>query len=357
MYRHLVTVEVSVECRTDQRVQLNRLAFNEDWFKCLNAEAVQGRRTVEHHRVFANDVFQCVPNFRLVAFHHQLRRLDGRRLFFFNQLLEDEWFEQLQCHPLRQTALVQAQRRTDHNHGTARVIDALAEQVLAEAPLLALDHVGERLQRTFVGTGNGATTATVIEQRIDRFLQHPLLVADDDVRRKQLQQALQAVVAVDNAAVEIVQIRSRKAAGIQRYQRSQVGRQHRQYVENQPFRFANHFFRIVRVGDEGINQVDALYQPFFLGLGGGLLQLFFQRLQDVAPVGSAQDFLNRFRAHHRLEFVTVFFHRLQIGFFVEQLVFFQRRHARIEYDEGFKVQYPLNFAQGQIQQQADTRRQ
>ena len=108
MYRHLVTVEVSVECRTDQRVQLNRLAFNEDWFKCLNAEAVQGRRTVEHHRVFANDVFERIPDFRLVALHHQLRRFDGRCLFFFNELLEDKRLEQLQRHALRQTALVQA---------------------------------------------------------------------------------------------------------------------------------------------------------------------------------------------------------------------------------------------------------
>ena len=88
-----------------------------------------------------------------------------------------------------------------------------------------------------------------------------------------------------------------------------------------------------------------------------MLQLFFQRLQDIAPIGSAQDFLNRFRPHHRLEFVTVFFHRLQVGFFVEQLVFFQRCHTRIEDDEGFEVQHPLDFAQGEVKQQTDARRQ
>ena len=188
-------------------------------------------------------------------------------------------------------------------------------------------------------------------------MQHPLLVADDDVRREQFQQALQAVVTVNDAAIEIVQIGSCKAAGIKRYQRTQVRRQYRQYIENQPFRFADDFFRVVRVRDESVNQVDALHQTFFLGFGRGLLQLFFQRLQDIAPIGAAQDFLNRFRAHHRLEFVTVFFHRIQIGFFVEQLVLFQRRHARIEDDEGFKIQYPLDFTQGEVKQQADTRRQ
>ena len=228
---------------------------------------------------------------------------------------------------------------------------------MAETPLFALDHVGERLQRALVGTGDGATAAAVIEQRINRFLQHSLLVADDDIRREQFKQALQAVVAVNDAAVEIVQIGSGKAAGIERYQRSQVWRQYRQHVQNQPFRFADDFFRVVRIRDKGVNQVDALHQTFFLGLGGGLLQLFFQRLQNIAPVGGAQDFLNGFRAHHRLEFVAVFFHRLQIGFFIEQLVLFQRRHARIKNDEGFKIQHPLNFAQGKVKQQTDARRQ
>src|SRR3954469_25150414 len=37
---------------------------------------------------------------------------------------------------------------TDHDHRAARVIHALAEQVLPEAPLLALQHVGQRLERT-----------------------------------------------------------------------------------------------------------------------------------------------------------------------------------------------------------------
>jgi hypothetical protein len=103
--------------------------------------------------------------------------------------LEDERLEQLQRHLLRQAALVQAQRRADHDHRTAGVVDALAEQVLAEAALLALDHVGERLQRALVGAGDGAAAAAVVQQRVDRFLQHALLVAHDDVGRVELEQA------------------------------------------------------------------------------------------------------------------------------------------------------------------------
>src|SRR5690606_42140977 len=54
-------------------------------------------------------------------------------------------------------------------------------------------------------------------QRIDRFLQHALLVAHNDFRRVELKQAAQAVVAVDDAAVQIVEVGGREAATIQRH--------------------------------------------------------------------------------------------------------------------------------------------
>src|SRR3546814_17869479 len=70
---------------------------------------------------------------------------------------------------------------------------ALAEQILAEATLLALEHVRQRFQRTLVGARDRATAAAVVEQRLDGFLPHALFVADDDVRRAQLHQPLQAI--------------------------------------------------------------------------------------------------------------------------------------------------------------------
>jgi hypothetical protein len=145
------------------------------------------------------------------------------------QLVEDEGLEQLERHLLRQAALVQLELRTDHDDRTAGVVDALAQQVLAEAAALALDHVGQRLQRALVGAGHGLAATAVVEQRIDGFLQHALFVAHDDVRRLQFEQALQAVVAVDDAAVEVVQVGGRETAAVQRHQRTQVRRQHRQH--------------------------------------------------------------------------------------------------------------------------------
>ena len=96
--------------------------------------------------------------------------------------------EQLECHFLRQTALVASSaqgRRTITR--TAGVVDTLAEQVLTEAALLTLEHVGKGLECAVVRTGDGAAAAAVVDQRVDRFLQHALLVAHDDVGRVELE--------------------------------------------------------------------------------------------------------------------------------------------------------------------------
>jgi len=53
----------------------------------------------------------------------------------------------------------------------------------SSSALLSLEHVGERLQRPLVGAGDDAPASAVVEQRVDRLLQHPLFIADDDVGR------------------------------------------------------------------------------------------------------------------------------------------------------------------------------
>ena len=233
---HLVAVEVGVEGGTDQRMQLDRLAFDQHRLKCLDAKTVQGRRTVQQNRMLADDLIEDIPDFRLFLFHQFLGLLDRGRIALGIKARIDERLEQFERHLLRQTALVQFQFRTGHDDRTAGIVDALAEQVLAETALLALEHVGQGFQRTLVGTGDGAATTAVVEQRINSFLQHALFVADDDVRRTQFHQPLQAVVTVDHAAIEIVEVGGRKTAAIQRHQRTQVRRNDRNDLHDHPFR-------------------------------------------------------------------------------------------------------------------------
>src|SRR5579864_3337141 len=210
------------------------------------------------------------------------------------QPMVDKRFEQLERHLLRQTALMELELRTDHNHRAARIIHALAEQVLAEAALLALERIGKRFERAVVGAAQHAAAAAVIEQRVDGFLQHALLIADDHVRRVQLDQLLQPVVAVDHAAIEIVQIGGGKTAAIQRNQRTQFRWNYRDYIQDHPLGFvaalAERFDNLQTLG---------ILQPLLhRGLIFHLLAQFGGKLVNVNPF---QKFLDGFSAHHGLE--------------------------------------------------------
>ncbi len=191
VHGHLVAVEVGVEGGAHQRMQLDGFALDQHGLEGLDAEAVQGRRAVEQHRVLADDLVEHVPDLGLLLLDQLLGLLDGRRLAQRLQPRVDERLEQLERHLLRQPALVQLHLGAHDDDGAARIVDTLAEQVLAEAALLALQHVGQRLQGALVGARDDAPAPAVVEQRVDRFLQHPLLVADDDVGRPQLHQPLQ----------------------------------------------------------------------------------------------------------------------------------------------------------------------
>ena len=236
VHGHLVTVEVRVERGADERVNLDGLALDQLRLERLDAEPVQRRCPVQQHRVLGDDLFEHVPDDRPRALHHPLRGLDVLRVVQVDQPLHHERLEQLQRHLLGQAALVQLQLRADHDDRTARVVDALAEQVLAEPALLALEHVGQRLERAVAGPGDRAAAAAVVEQRVHGLLEHPLLVVDDDLRRAQVKQPLEPVVPVDDPAVQVVQVRGGEPATVELNHRPQVRRDHRDAVEDHAHR-------------------------------------------------------------------------------------------------------------------------
>ena len=283
MHGHLVAVEVGVERRADERMDPDRLALDQHRLERLDAQAMQRRRAVQQHRMLADDLFEHVPHFRTLLLDHLLRLLDGGDQAALLELVVDERLEQLERHLLRQAALVQLQLGPDDDDRTARVVDALAEQVLAEAALLALERVGQRLQRTVVRAAQHAAAAAVVEQRVDRFLEHALLVADDDVRRLQLDQLLQPVVAVDDAAIEVVQVRRREAAAVERHQRTQLGRNDRDDVEDHPLRLVGRLAE--RVDD--LQALGVLQLLLRRRLGAHLLAQLVGQLLDVDALAAA----------------------------------------------------------------------
>src|SRR4051812_958982 len=232
MHGHLVAVEVGVERLAHQRVHLDRLALDEHRLERLQAEAVERGSAVQQHGVLLDHFLQHVPDLGDHRVDHLLGRLDVLYRLALDEPRHDERLEQLEGHQLRQAALVQPQRRARHDHRSPGVVDALAEQVLAEAPLLALEHVGQRLERTVAGARDRAPAAAVVEQRVDGLLQHALLVVDDDLGRAEVEQPLEAVVAVDHAPVEVVQVGGREAAAVELDHRAQLRRDDRDRLED-----------------------------------------------------------------------------------------------------------------------------
>ena len=286
---HLVAVEVRVERVADERMHLDRLALDEDRLEGLDAESMERRRAVQQHRMLGDDLLEHVPDLGRHRVDVLLRRLDVLHALAVDEPAHDERLEELERHDLRQAALVELQVRPGDDHRAARVVDALAEQVLPEAALLALEHVGERLQRPVARAGHRAAAAAVVEQRVDGLLEHPLLVVDDDLGRAEVEQPLEAVVPVDHAPVEVVQVARREPAAVQLHHRAQLGRDHRDRLEDHPLG------TVLRL-DERVHDLQALDRA--------LLLLALRRLDRLAEEGGLgvevevlEQLADRLRAH------------------------------------------------------------
>ena len=291
--RHLVAVEVGVERVADQRVDLDGLALDQHRLERLDAQAVERRRAVEQHRVLVDDLLEHVPDLRDHRVDHLLGRLDVLDGLALDEPGHDERLEQLERHQLRQAALVQAQRRAGHDDRAARVVHALAQQVLAEAALLALEHVAQGLQGAVARARDGPAAAAVVEQCVDGLLQHPLLVVDDDLRRAEVQEPLQAVVPVDDAAVEVVEVGGREAAAVQLDHRAQLRRDHRHGLED-------HHLRLVAGVQEGRDDLQALDGALLLlALGGA--DLLLELLALGVQVDLLEQVADRLGAHAAAE--------------------------------------------------------
>jgi hypothetical protein len=351
VHRHLVAVEVGVERRADQRMQLDRLALDQHRLERLDAQAVQGRRAIEQHRMLANDFVEDIPDLGLLLLNELFGLLHRGRQALGVEPRIDERLEQLERHLLRQAALMQLEFRADHDHRAAGIVDALAEQILPEAALLAFEHIGERLQRPLVGAGDDAATAAVVEQRVDRLLQHPLLVADDDVGRAQLDQPLQAIVAVDDAAIEIVEVGRGETAAVERHQRTQVRRNHRHMGQDHPF-------RLVAGLDERLDQLEPLGELLRLELGGRFDDLLAQVDRHLLEVEGFEHFADRFGADHGGEAVgAVSVLGLDVIVLGQELTVLERGETRLQHHVVLEIEDALEVLQRHVEQQADARRQ
>ncbi|MBA7569504.1 hypothetical protein ES708_11243 [subsurface metagenome] len=160
---HLVTVEVGVKGGTYQGVYLYGAAVDKHRLESLDAEAVQGGSAVEQYGLLLDHLFQYVVYLGLISLHQAAGALDVVAEPLLHQAAHDKGLEQLHRHPPGQPALVELKLGTDHDNRASAIIDPLAQQVLAEAPLFAPQHVGERLQLVITAHRNSPPPPAVID--------------------------------------------------------------------------------------------------------------------------------------------------------------------------------------------------
>ena len=239
--------------------------------------------------MLGDDLLEHVPDLGRHRVHVLLRRLDVLHGLAVDEPAHDERLEELERHDLGQAALVELQVRPGDDHRAARVVHALAEQVLAEAALLALEHVRERLERPVARARHRTPAAAVVEQRVDGLLEHALLVVDDDLGRAQVEQPLQAVVPIDDTPVQVVQVARGEPAAVQLHHRAQLRRDHRDGLEDHPLRL------VLRL-DERVDDLQALDRALALLTLGGLDRLAERRGLGI-EVEVLEQLADRLRAH------------------------------------------------------------
>ena len=163
-------------------------------------------------------------------------------------------------------------------------------------------------------------------------MQHTLFVVDDDVRGLQVLEAAQTVVAVDDAAVEVVEVAGRETAAVQLHHRAQVRGDDRDGIQHhRRGRFAGL--------EEGVDDLQTLQGAGFLLPGLGFDD-FLQGLGFAFQVERHQAVLYRLGAHSAFEVGAV--QRVHLA--VQDLVAFQVAHLQgLEFFPNLVVQLQVGF--------------
>jgi hypothetical protein len=125
------------------------------------------------------------------------------------------------------------------------------------------------------------------------LLEHALLVVDDDLGRAEVEQPLEAVVPVDDAPVEVVQVTRSEAAAVELHHRAELRRDYRDRLQDHPL-------GLVLRGDEGVDDLEPLDGPALL-LPLGRLDRLAERLRLGVEIEVAQEVPDRLGSHAALE--------------------------------------------------------
>ena len=192
--------------------------------------------------------------------------------------------------------------------------------------------------------------SAVVYECVYSFLEHALLVSDDDLRRVHLDELSQTVVSVDYAAVQIVKVGYAVSSAVELYHRADIRRNNRNSVHDHPLG------TVVGLKEcldyiKALEQLDALLT--LLCCGEFLLQL----CGELIEVDLLEQLLYSLRAHAGLEVAAVFGAEICIFLLLQELILAQFLGlARVDNDVLCEVQNFLEALGGDIQHLTDAGR-
>ena len=122
-------------------MQLDGLALDHTGLEGLDTQTMQGRCTVEKHRMTLHHVLKDVPDDGIPAVYDLLCALYGLHDAALDELADHERLVKFCGHEFRETALVHIEFGADDDNGTGAVVNTLTKEVLAEAALLTLEGI------------------------------------------------------------------------------------------------------------------------------------------------------------------------------------------------------------------------
>ena len=168
----------------------------------------------------------------------------------------------------------------------------------------------------------------------------------------EVHELLEAVVAVDHATIEVVEIGGGKAAAVERDEWTELGRDDRDHVQDHPLR------QVVGLA-EGLDDLEALGVLELLLQGRLGLHALAQLDAELGDLDALEQFLDRLGAHHGLEAGGAVL-RVELAEAIlvfDDLALLDRRVAGIDDDVGLEVEDSLELTQTDVEQVADARRQ
>ena len=234
-------------------------------------------------------------------------------VFTTDEPADDKWFEELKRHLFRQTALVDFEFWADHDDATTRVVNTFTEEVLAETTLFTFEHIRDALEAAATtGSVDRATTTSgrVVDETIDGFLEHAHFVAADDFWSVEVDEFFQTVVAVDNAAIEVIEVTCRKTTTRELYHRAKIRRNHWQHGKAEAV-----WFDPSRL--HTLEHLEAL-EKFLFTLAFGAFDLFLKFQDERVEIDFIEQGFECFAAHANFHELFVLFRQVAKISFVDQ---------------------------------------